>query len=371
MGKAKIIAFFLPQFHTFPENDKWWGKGFTEWSNTKKAKPLFEGHYQPKVPLNENYYNLLDDNVKKEQVKLAKEYGIYGFCYYHYWFKDGKKLMEKPIEQMLRNPEIDMPFCLSWANEPWSRRWDGSENEIIMPQDYGEKEEWKQHFLYLCEFFKDSRYIKINESPIFIIYKPEQIPNLNDMLDYWNELAVESGIPKIVFAFQHPQFYYLKDMDYSRFSYGIEFQPAFSNMDTEYYTKDKKERIKYLCSNPSLIIRKIKNKYKGNKPNIYSYDATWKRNLRTKPKNEKMIPCAFVEWDNTARRGKDGICYKGSSPEKFEKYMKQLLKKEKELYKKDIIFINAWNEWAEGAYLEPDEKHRYEYLQALKNAIED
>lgn len=366
--EIKIIAFYLPQFHTFPENDKWWGKGFTEWTNTKKAKPLFKGHNQPKTPLNENYYNLLDDEVKKRQAKLAKENGIYGFCYYHYWFKNGKKLMEKPVEQMLKNKEIDMPFCLSWANEPWSRRWDGSENEIIMPQEYGGREEWKKHFEYLYQFFCDKRYIKINENPIFIIYKPELIPNINDMIDYWNQLAKEKGINKIEFIYQYPQFYYMKDKDESRFSYGIQFEPIFSNGDMQYKMSNKKEKITFLLANKDILIRKIRNKL-CNGPKLYSYDDTWKRILESRPLNNKMIPGAFVDWDNTARRGKKATCYIGANPDKFKKYMEKLVIKTEQEYGKDMIFINAWNEWAEGAYLEPDEKYGYKYLNAIKDVV--
>jgi len=374
MDKIKIIAFYLPQFHTFPENDKWWGKGFTEWTNTKKAKALYKGHYQPRIPKDEKYYNLLDDEVKMWQVKLAKEYGIYGFCYYHYWFKDGKKLMHQPLEQMLNNKNIDIPFCLSWANEPWSRRWDGSEEEIIMPQEYGNKEDWKKHFEYLLDYFKDDRYIKIDKKPLFIIYKPEQIPNLNDMLQYWNELAKEEGIKEIIYAYQHPKFHYMKEKDDSMFSYGIQFEPAFSNQDMEYNCSNKRKKLTYMCKNPSFFMRKIKNKIyrilKLERPNIYSYDKTWNQILKSKPANNKMIPGAFVDWDNTARRKSNGNVYKNSSPEKFGKYMDVLIKKTKEEYKKDIIFINAWNEWAEGAYLEPDTKYGYSYLKELKKAID-
>ena len=157
----KIIAFYLPQFHNIPENDEWWGDGFTEWTNVKKAKPLYEGHMQPRVPLGGNYYNLLDDNVKIWQADLAKKYGVYGFCYYHYWF-NGKMLLEKPMEQMLANKEVDIPFCICWANEPWTKAWVGDERKLLIAQEYGQEEEWKQHFMYLLPFFKDERYITKN-----------------------------------------------------------------------------------------------------------------------------------------------------------------------------------------------------------------
>lgn len=372
-NEVKIIAFYLPQFHTFPENDKWWGKGFTEWTNTKKARPLFTGHYQPRCPLNDNYYNLLDDSVKKWQCDLAKKYGIYGFCYYHYWFKDGKKLMEKPLEQMIKNKEIDMPFCLSWANEPWSRRWDGSENEIIMPQEYGERKEWKQHFEYLYQFFCDDRYIKIDGRPIFIIYKPELIPNINEMLDYWNELSCKKGLGKIQYIYQHPQFYYMKKKDDSRFAYGIQFEPFFSNGDLQYSMLNKKHKIKFLLKNVDVFSRKIRNKIyrKLNKPNIYSYDNIWKRILHNKMTDNKMILGAFVDWDNTARRGINATCYIGATPIKFKRYMQELIKKDRIENKKGIIFINAWNEWAEGAYLEPDQKYGEQYLKSIKELLQN
>ena len=184
----KIIAFYLPQFHNIPENDEWWGNGFTEWTNVKKAKPIFEGHQQPKVPLNNNYYNLLDDNVKVWQADLAKKYGVYGFCYYHYWF-NGKMLLEKPMEQMLENKEVDIPFCISWANEPWTKAWVGDEKKMLIAQEYGQEEEWKEHFMYLLPFFKDERYIKKDGKPFFIFYRPDIVIT---HIDQYNSSVISS-----------------------------------------------------------------------------------------------------------------------------------------------------------------------------------
>ena len=192
MSNPKIIAFYLPQYHTIPENDKWWGEGFTEWTNTRKAKPLFKGHQQPKTPLNDNYYCLLDKETQEWQAELAQENGVYGFCYYHYWF-NGKMLLEKPMEIMLKNENITLPFCISWANEPWARTWDGKDKEVLMPQSYGDEKEWKKHFDYLLQFFKDKRYIKIDNKPIFLIYRTSSIPNCEKMVDYWNNLCKENG----------------------------------------------------------------------------------------------------------------------------------------------------------------------------------
>ena len=240
----KIIAFYLPQFHNIPENDEWWGDGFTEWVNVKKAKPIFDGHNQPRVPLNHNYYNLLDDDVKIWQADLAKKYGVYGFCYYHYWF-DGKLLLEKPMEQMLENKKVDIPFCICWANEPWTRAWVG-ETKTLIPQKYGSKKEWKEHFDYLLPFFKDPRYILDEGKPLVVIYRPEIIDVLNDMLDYWNELAKNAGFEGLKFAYQSAGMDELpkNKRNDSRFDYDIEFQPAYA------FTK--------LNKNTFPVLRKIK-----------------------------------------------------------------------------------------------------------------
>lgn len=376
--KIKTIAFYLPQFHSIPENDRAHGEGFTEWTNTKKARPLYDGHYQPRIPLNGEYYNLLDDGVMENQSKLAKSYGIDAFCYYHYWFKDGKKLLEKPIESMLKNPKIDMPFCLCWANENWTKRWDGGNNEIIMEQDYGEINDWEKHFQYLLNFFKDSRYIAINGKPVFIIYKPELIPNFKKLVSYLRKRIKESGFPDIYILCQFPK-YYLDGEKRNILDGFIEFEPTYTqNYEAELsksLLKKKCKRILFML-NMKKFISKIqdKNLQKAiqvpKKLDIRDYDRDWKLLLERPMRDKKMIAGAFVDWDNTARNI-NGLCYKGSSPEKFKKYLSLLIKKVKSEYKLNIIFINAWNEWAEGAYLEPDEKYGYEYLEALKEALKE
>lgn len=369
----KIIAFYLPQFHNIPENDEWWGKGFTEWVNVKKAKSLYPGHEQPRVPLNNNYYNLLDDNVKIWQAKLAKKYGIYGFCYYHYWF-DGHMLLEKPMEQMLANKEIDIPFCICWANEPWTKAWVG-EKKTLIPQKYGSQKEWKEHFDYLLPFLKDERYILDDEGkPILVIYRPEIIGPLNEMLDYWNKLAIEAGLKGISFAYQQLNFDLEKNKDASRFKYDIEFQPAYSFY---FMNKNRYKFLRSLKRHVSEIVEKTTGKDirqigRGNKLmgfNKVSYDEAWRTILNQKPMNEKSIPGAFVDWDNTPRHGEKGRIYFGANPQKFEKYMKQLIDKAKNEYHTDMIFIDAWNEWCEGAYLEPDTRYQYGYLEAIKSAL--
>ncbi len=381
--KAKVVAFYLPQYHCIPENDKWWGKGFTEWTNTKKAKPLFEGHYQPKTPMDENYYNLLDPSVMEEQAKLAKEKGIYGFCYYHYWFKNGKKLLEKPIEAMLKNKEVDIPFCLCWANENWSKRWDGGRNEIIMAQDYGDEKEWESHFLYLLEFFNDPRYIKIDNKPAFVIYKPQLIPKVFRMMNYFKKRALESGLNGITFLCQHPSWILDKKYNPNYFDYIIKFEPFFTyttlnrELDLKRYTL--KNRIWNLINESTIllkgleVLKSIRDKIEKSITNddsvlkIKDYDEYWNYILDNYISSENLIRGAFTDWDNTARKV-NGMVFKGASPEKFGKYFQKLVDTNKS--KDSLIFINAWNEWAEGAYLEPDEKYGYSYLNEVAKAVE-
>lgn len=374
----KVIALYLPQYHDIPENDQWWGKGFTEWVNVKKATPLYEGHYQPHIPLNSNYYNLIDDDVKIWQANLAKKYGVYGFCYYHYWF-NGKMLLEQPMEQMLKNKKVDLPFCVCWANEPWTRAWVG-ETETLIAQQYGREKEWKEHFDYLLPFFKDNRYIKEDNKPLFVIYRPEVIGVLKEMLDYWNELAINNGFDGMKYAFQTLSMDVAKNPNKAMFDYDIEFQPTYAYQDLyadKYVTLRKiKGKVSRFCEKNFGVnpLRFFNKKLKISATGVgtlskVDYDEAWKAILDKKVEDDTRIPGAFVEWDNTSRHGDRGRVYDGATPRKFQKYMSALIKKAKNEYHKDYIFINAWNEWAEGAHLEPDEKNKYGYLEALKNAL--
>ena len=369
--KLKIIAFYLPQFHSIKENDKWWGKGFTEWTNVKKAVPLYPGHDQPRIPLNDNYYNLLNDDTKIWQANLAKKYGVYGFCYYHYWFK-GKKLLEKPAEQMLKNKNIDLPFCFCWANENWSRNWDGGNREIIVEQDYGEKKDWEEHFQYLLTFFKDSRYITVNGKPLLVIYKPDLINSIYEMVSYFKKRIVEEGFPGICLAFQFPTYYmdvfYRDDI----FDYMIEFEPVFSRNNIVRHSSKKIEIVRKFFGEKMITkYRNSKNQLKHTfaKPHhlsMFFYDEAWEKILNQKW-NNKLLPGTFVDWDNTPRN-KHGVVYSGFTIEKFEDNIKKLVKRAYQ-ENKQMLFINAWNEWGEGAYLEPDERYGYRKLEAIRSAL--
>ena len=360
----KNIAFYLPQFHAIPENDKWWGEGFTEWTNVKSTKPQFKGHMQPEVPYDENYYNLLDAKAQEEQAELAMKYGVDGFCYYHYWF-EGKLLLEKPMENMLANPNVKLPFCVCWANETWARTWDGKEQDVLIKQNYNEDEDgWKKHFDYLLQFFMDDRYIKHDGKPMLLIYKPQLITNGKDMLKYWRKLAVEAGLPGLYIGYQHHSAFDY-DMDEYGFDFGVEFEPFYTVRELKKEISSKGSKFKYAFTHPKWAIRKIREKL-FKKPVIYDYDEIWSRITKRKPENLKSLPGAFTAWDNTPRRGNASNVFYKSTPDKFKKYFEEQVRRAKEIYNSEYIFINAWNEWAEGAHLEPDTVNGYGYLEAVK-----
>ena len=367
----KIIAFYLPQFHEINENNRWRGKGYTEWTNVKSAQPLFEGHYQPRIPLHNNYYNLLDNNVMSEQIKLAKHYGVYGFCFYHYWF-NGKLLLEKPVENFLNDEKLNMPFCMCWANEGWVKKTDKGDINII-EQHYGGRDDWEKHFQYLLPYFKDRRYIKIEGHPLFVIYRPDVIKNLNEMLDCWQELMKKEGLETISFAYQHVSFDQYRKKDDSRFDFDIEYQPQYTFADLRNIKLKKVKEIrrailKFIEKNFAIDLR---GKLRPQQLQVTNYDEVWTRIINRRPAPKKNIPGAFVDWDNTVRYGKRGSVCVGASPEKFKKYLTLQIKNCKDNYKKDLIFMFAWNEWGECGYLEPDEKYGYQYLESLKNALEE
>lgn len=363
----RIISFYLPQFHEIPENNRWWGEGFTEWTNVKKATPLFKGHAQPKVPLNSNYYDLSDVDVMKWQVSLAKKYGLYGFCFYHYWF-NGKLLLEKPLENFLKST-IDFHFCISWANEHWTNQWVSDKSNVLIEQEYGTEEDWIKHFDYLEKFLLDERYIRIDGKPILIIYRPELIDCLNEMLDCWQHLAKERGIGELSFVYQHQAFYFMPNKDDSRFDYCIEYQPGFAQTSM---SNNKFKFLRRVKRSLELFIEKRFKKdirYKNKKLHFADYSEVWDYIVGLKPKNDKNIPGAFVNWDNTPRKGSRGLVYKGFSPEKFEFFMEKQILNARDNYNKNYMFMFAWNEWAEGGFLEPDEENGYASLESIKEAL--
>lgn len=374
----KVIAFYLPQFHEVPENNYWWGQGFTEWTNVRKAKPLFPGHVQPNIPLNDNYYNLLNKDTQEWQSELAMKYGLFGFCYYHYWFKNGKRILEKPAEQMLINKEIKIPFCFCWANENWTRNWDGGNREVMIEQDYGGKKDWKAHFEYLLPFFRDKRYITYSGKPVLIIYKPDLIPEIWSMVRYFRKRAEEEGFPGLYIGYQFPSYRYDLFFRKDIFDFSIGFEPANNRYIRLGQTENNKlNKVRKII--PERIIEVYRKKkmesetfaassiVSSGEMQKFSFDEAWETILAAEWKPE-FLPGAFCGWDNTPRNTK-GLVYTGFTVQKFEHYFQALLKRARDEFK-PAVFINAWNEWGEGAFLEPDEFYKFEKLETILCCIQ-
>ncbi len=361
MEKIKPIAIYLPQFHPIPENDEWWGKGFTEWTNVAKAKPRFKGHYQPHLPADLGFYDLRLEESRLAQEELAKEHGIYGFCYYHYWF-NGKRMLYEPLDRKLKNSNESLPFMMCWANENWTRSWDGKDNEILMKQENEDKDDIA-HMIFLCEnFFNDSRYIKHNGKPVFLIYRPNLFKDINKTIDKWREIAREKGIGELHLGYMQ-SWGLIESPKKMGFDFAVEFQPNFS---------DARKMNLY-----SKILHKLKKKLgikiinKQVKDRIFDYSEFVDLQIM-KTFKEEVTPSLMPMWDNSPRRKNNAFIFTNSSPLAYEKWLKHIKynypwKKNKEKF----LFINAWNEWAEGNHLEPCVKWGKKYLEITKDVLSD
>ena len=350
----KLISFYLPQFHEIPENNDAWGNGFTEWVNVKKAFPLYFGHCQPKKPLHNNYYNLLEAGVMEWQMALAKKVGIYGFCFYHYWF-NGRLVLEKPAEMLLHNKQIDFHYCFSWANEPWTKTWHGAggEKEILIAQTYGGKEEWKKHYDYFRQFFADKRYIKKENCPVLLIYRLRNIPRFNDMIFYWNECAKKDGFSGV--------FIISMNVCHENIS-----KSRWVNASVDFEPNKTKSEIIYM---PTQLSPKSKWTFLWNRfaVKIISYRKLNNKMIGT-PHEKNHFRTVFVNFDSSPRRKERAVIAVGSTPKRFGKYLRKSIQRSKK-EGNEFLFINAWNEWGEGNYLEPDVKYKYAYLKQVKQAV--
>ncbi len=360
MERLKVIAYYLPQFHSIPENDEWWGEGFTEWVNVKKAKPLFKGHKQPNVPSPElGYYNLLDNETRRKQTELAKEAGIDGFCYWHYWFGNGVELLEKPFKMMLADKSNQHGFCLGWANETWKRKqWrkDGHGDVNLAEQVYPGKEDDEAHFYAYLEAFKDERYMKYQGRPIFLIYRPLDHPYIKEFIERWNNLARDNGFED-GFCFIAELNYRYDMVDYLK-SVGFDFVTAKRCSITE---------LPFL----KKLLGVIKNIVLGRPSRVVDYSSTIPYQYTDKDKELNILPAILPNWDHSPRSGKKCHIIHNSTPELFYKLAKQTLKKRDEKFPYPIMFIKSWNEWGEGNYMEPDNVWGKGYILALKKAVEE
>ncbi len=367
-AKLRAIAFHLPQFHPIPENDVWWGKGFTEWTNVAKAKPQFPGHYQPHLPSDLGFYDLRLPEAREAQAALAREYGIYGFCYYHYWF-NGKRLLERPVNDIIASEQPDFPFCLCWANENWTRRWDGQEKEILCAQNYGEEDDLN-HIRWLIPVFRDPRYIRVNGRPLFMVYRLSLFPQPEQTIELWRNEARRQGIGEIFICnvenFASEQGLAPK----CHLDGAVEFAPDYSVLPgpqkPNWLTNKLRRRPR---------LQKIAGELGLTQPwflnhRIYSYEELMEKMLAKPEASYLRFPCVTPAWDNCARRNSDASIFHGSTPELYQKWLTAAAREAVSLRPDDpIVFINAWNEWAEGNHLEPCQKWGRAYLEATRNAL--
>jgi glycosyltransferase involved in cell wall biosynthesis len=345
-GAPRLIAFYLPQYHPIPENDRWWGEGFTDWRNVARAQPLFPGHHQPQLPADLGFYDLRLTETREEQAELARSFGIHGFCYYHYWFH-GKRLLEQPFNAVLRSGKPDFPFCLCWANEPWSRRWDGTDTDVLQPQSYSAEDDLN-HIRWLLDVLADPRAITINERPVFIVYQGHRLPEPARTTDLWRSEAERAGLkaPYLMAVESHWDGNW--DATQVGFDAKVLFQPLFPVLS-------RVERLD--VPNPRL--------------RVYDYQKAWPLLANPEPVPYLRYDTVFPSWDNTPRRGEDGWVLHNSTPEAYEQWLRLAL--ERTLGRppgQRVVFLNAWNEWAEGCHLEPDRRDGLAYLKATRAALD-
>lgn len=359
---ARVLAYYLPQYHPIPENDEWWGKGFTEWTNVGKAKPLFPGHYQPHVPADLGYYDLRVPETRKAQADMAREYGVEGFVYWHYWFA-GKRLMERPFKEVLESGEPDFPFALAWANETWKGFDFGLNNErnVLIEQTYPGDNDYIAHFNAVLPAFKDKRYITCNGMPVFFIYLAEQMPDAKHFINLWQHLAKENGLKGIYFV-AHVQF--IHDEEKAKLYLEQRLNEGFSsiNIVNRYIRSVTSMPIKY------RIIRKLLFKRMHLIPEIKPYSI--ENMFVPMAENLNVIPTVVPNWDHTPRSEKKGIVLQGSTPDLFQKNVAEVVNRvQNKPIEERFIMIKSWNEWAEGNYMEPDLKWGKGYLEALKKEL--
>lgn len=352
--RRRFLAFYLPQYHPIPENDEWWGTGFTEWRNVTRARPLFKGHYQPHLPADLGFYDLRVPEVREQQAQLARVHGIDGFVYYHYWFH-GRRLLQRPFEDVLRSGEPDFPFCLCWANENWTRTWDGGSQRKLLGQSYCADDD-RRHIRALEAAFHDPRYIRVGGRPLFLVYRLSELPDPRRTAEIWREEAERMGLPGIylarVEAWSADTEADPRDLG---FDAGVEFQPDSRRLGRPLYWS-RPERVLRRIFKPSSALRRH---------TVYSYERIVELALDAPAVDYPRFPCVTPGWDNSARRKAWARILHGSTPELYERWLRGVLERTRPSSgDENLVFVNAWNEWAEGNHLEPDLRWGTAYLEA-------
>jgi hypothetical protein len=380
---ARLIAFYLPQFHPIPENDHWWGKGFTEWTNVARARPLFRGHYQPRVPADLGFYDLRLPETRAAQAALARSAGIEGFCYWHYWFA-GKRLLQRPFNEVLKSGEPDFPFCLGWANQTWSGTWHGAPNRILIEQTYPGREDCERHFYALVEAFRDPRYIRVRGKPVFVIFNPPELPRPSEFIEVWQALAEKNGWPGIHFVAHvafHDQPYDYRSIGFAGAlaanAYAVCYTSAWQRSLAWYGLQHRHCSIlKSSLLRPLALSRAaglVAQKYFCrllSKPRVFEYAEAMRYFLAHVGPEPGSYPCILPNWDHSPRTGNRAIIMHNSTPELFRGHLREALRLVADRPFEDrLVFVKSWNEWAEGNYLEPDLRFGHQYLDVVRDEV--
>lgn len=363
----KYLAFYFPQFHRTPENDAWWGEGFTDWKLVREARPLVPGQRQPRQPLGENYYDLSDPAIVAWQAELAEAYGLYGFNFYHYWF-DGRLILEQPVEHFRRNQQHNLKYCLTWANENWTRQWIGSSEVLLRQAHLADRDIWRRHFDYLLPYFNDSRYLRMDGKPVFCLYRPELNPALADYVSFFNEQAAANGLSGVFFIGMQSYSLPRSDEIYGCLDGRLRFQPRYLFNTALSQRRGLVRRfesvLRALPEQLQLPLITLWQRFAGSA--AYDYELFNQCLIALAREDDAdTLQSLIVDWDNTARYGERARFFQGSTPERFGYWLEQLTEVERQKGR-EYIFINAWNEWSECAYLEPDTEYGYQYLEQIR-----
>ena len=354
---VRALAFYLPQYHPIPENDAAWGTGFTEWRSVVRASPLFPGHWQPHLPADLGFYDLRVPEVREAQAALAREHGIHGFCYYHYWFQ-GRRLLERPFDEVLASGRPDFPFALCWANEPWTRAWDGNTGEVVVRQDYSHEDDI-EHVRTLLPAFADPRYVRVDGRPLFLVYRASLLPDVRRTTDVWRAEAERAGLPGLYLC-RVENDVGRADPAATGFDAAVDFLPDFSALGRA-LRRDLPSRVARRAHLTNQAFRDHR---------IYDYDEFVRRMLARPTPPYLRFPCVTPGWDNTPRRRSKGIVLRGSTPERYEAWLRTTVERfDPPGPDENFVFLNAWNEWGEGNHLEPDQRWGRAYLEATRRVL--
>lgn len=351
------IALYLPQFYPTPENDEWWGPGFTEWVNVARARKLFPGHYQPHLPGELGFYDLRSGETRAQQAALASEHGVTAFCFWHYWFA-GRRMLERPVDEWVRSGEPDYPFCLGWANETWGGRWVGATQKVLIEQTYPGEDDHRRHFDALLEAFHDPRYLRVDGKPFFLLYRPKQIPDLDRFVDLWRTLADEAGLPGLFFVGQAGDLESVDDLASldAVHRWRLLPLPAYRAAVSHARYRPYPRVLTWATHHDRLRVMRY---------------ATWGRyEVVDRPDDGFGIPAVVPGWDNTPRAGRSGIVFHNAEPAMFADQVEQALRVlDGRPRERRVLIVRSWNEWAEGNHLEPDRKYGRGHLEAFRDTV--